>query len=175
MSAPSAAVPPLSGAPQCVRLNSPPLGPRGADGDWCDATTQTCKPVCNSGADCAANAQCIQAKTAGDEDIPGLKVCTSYCHPENTGPCDQGYGPTTCVYRVAEGYGLDCWASGGAGRGDDCSASQDCGAGLECTDVCRPWCSPPTAVALSDCGAFKSCDDVGLDYGGDDWGVCDPW
>ncbi|MBI4705565.1 MAG: hypothetical protein HY744_31105 [Deltaproteobacteria bacterium] len=143
-----------------------------ADGTWCDLVLGVCKPVCKSGNDCAAGAQCYQATTAQFKPIKDLKVCTAHCNPMDAASCNNDWGATNCFYLNAT-LGFDCGATQNKAAGSPCTLSDECAMGLVCAGgKCWKWCAPTG----QDSGCGFCCDCCGLDpkimYNNVEHGIC---
>jgi hypothetical protein len=168
-----------TGALGCV-----PAGPRAkwqrCDNDsdcgerlWCDVFTRVCHPLCSGVDECfGGESACVGASTGGSSDIPGLRICTSGCHPILTDPCNDGGGEVSC-YHDAGADTWDCIESLGGAWGADCTSDRDCADGLFCLggNTCAQWCTPvgETASCIFQCNAVNPA----VTYGGDGYGVCD--
>jgi hypothetical protein len=152
-----------------------------AAGTWCDRWTQACKPICATGGDCAAGAQCWSADTLNGVGIPGLDVCTAHCDPETASPCGANL---TCYYDPPRAE-CDCTATAKLGAGAACSGLADCDKGLVCAgtggnDTCLYWCHPAdnnvSASCFSHLDSFDVCAPIGGigPYDGSTYGACQP-
>lgn len=164
-------------------------GPRPAwtvcfnDGDcqaglWCDQPSEICKPICDNVNQCNPSAQCVPAETAAGNAIPNLKLCTSFCHPENVQPCDSSQGAVNCVYRDQLGA-FDCWRSAGHQVEAGCTQDADCGATMACASTqCLKWCDNPgnafcnTGIPLV--AGYCSHLEPEVLRAGEEFGVCVP-
>lgn len=133
-----------------------------ADGTWCDAFTETCKPFCVNSAECQFSIQgeCIPATTKQGSEIKqfsNVRVCLPNCNPKTADIC--GGDNTTCLF--FPGYGFDCVRSGMKKVGIECNAFNDCEPGTLCAGpmgqqtFCVKWCSP--VGNSSDCSSNQDC------------------
>ncbi|MBI4954250.1 MAG: hypothetical protein HY908_19655 [Myxococcales bacterium] len=167
----------VSGQPECVLAGPRPAHSRCdadtncAEGTFCDPPSSVCLDVCATGADCANGGQCVPPTDALGNAILGIRVCLSNCNLVTGAPCDQSYGPVTCI-PPGGGATTSCWQSAGAGAGEGCLLVQDCAAGTVCTNdsLCHAWCTPPGVQAT--CAVGSLCTDVSVVVEGVDYGVC---
>jgi hypothetical protein len=171
-----------TGSTHCVPVSGSPVSPFAACGNddsicpagtWCDSySSGVCKPFCASAADCAPLAKCIGVVGHNGVTIPGIRVCTAHCKPDDGDPpCVPG---TSCQ----SGIDFDCVASNGGVPGTPCpnQSNSACAAGLVCNDllVCSAWCAPVGASSpdCADAGVCIMFTNGGPHYDGTQYGYC---
>ncbi|MBK6517638.1 MAG: hypothetical protein IPG04_26855 [Polyangiaceae bacterium] len=110
----------------------------------CDRVTSTCKPLCDTAADCGDEGACVSARTAAGAEIPGLKLCLAGCDPVANAPCADAGSEVGCLYRGDE-EAFDCAVAGDTPELTQCSEQAECDSGLGCLEVngqlgCLHWC-----------------------------------
>jgi hypothetical protein len=142
------------------------------DGTWCDIPGKVCLPICQALSDCANGGQCIGPADANMMPVMGVKVCLANCNLISGAPCDQSFGPVTCL-PPQPGSASSCWQSNGVAVGQSCTDPADCEVGAICAGTppsCLLWCTP--LGQAPQCSAAQQCADVGVTANGMDYGVC---
>lgn len=152
-----------------------------ADGTWCDAISETCKPFCKNSGDCQFTVQgeCIQASTKINDNFrlfQNIRVCLPNCNPKTAAICA---GPNTTCILYSE-LGFDCVRSALKKQGLPCDDFKECEAGTVCAGpkdmqaYCSKWCSP--VGNSSDCESNENCFAFTktANYNGVEHGACLP-